>query len=38
MSVVEERRTECLQETAFESGNEMAALAAAQINYHLMGY
>lgn len=27
-----------LQETTFESGNEMAALAAAQINYHLMGY
>ncbi len=26
------------QEMAFESGNEMAALAAAQINYHLMGY
>ncbi|RSK26710.1 pyruvate synthase [Bacillus sp. HMF5848] len=26
------------QLTTFESGNEMAALAAAQINYHLMGY
>ena len=26
------------QVTTFESGNEMAALAAAQINYHLMGY
>ncbi|WP_019242515.1 MULTISPECIES: thiamine pyrophosphate-dependent enzyme [Bacillus] len=26
------------QETTFESGNEMAALAAAQINYHIMGY
>jgi pyruvate ferredoxin oxidoreductase alpha subunit len=26
------------QVTAFESGNEMAALAAAQINYHIMGY
>ena len=22
----------------FESGNEMAAMAAAQINYHIMGY
>lgn len=26
------------QKTVFESGNEMAAMAAAQINYHLMGY
>ena len=26
------------QVTTFESGNEMAATAAAQINYHLMGY
>lgn len=26
------------QLTTFESGNEMAATAAAQINYHLMGY
>ncbi|WLR49697.1 thiamine pyrophosphate-dependent enzyme [Bacillus tianshenii] len=26
------------QNVTFESGNEMAALAAAQINYHLMGY
>jgi pyruvate ferredoxin oxidoreductase alpha subunit len=26
------------QLTTFESGNEMAAMAAAQINYHLMGY
>lgn len=26
------------QITTFESGNEMAAMAAAQINYHLMGY
>ena len=26
------------QITTFESGNEMAATAAAQINYHLMGY
>ncbi|MCM3667558.1 thiamine pyrophosphate-dependent enzyme [Mesobacillus maritimus] len=26
------------QVTTFESGNEMAAMAAAQINYHLMGY
>jgi pyruvate ferredoxin oxidoreductase alpha subunit len=26
------------QTIVFESGNEMAAMAAAQINYHLMGY
>ncbi len=26
------------QVVTFESGNEMAALAAAQINYHIMGY
>ncbi|CAH1191732.1 hypothetical protein PAECIP111892_00725 [Paenibacillus auburnensis] len=26
------------QVTCFESGNEMAATAAAQINYHMMGY
>ncbi|MEK4008877.1 thiamine pyrophosphate-dependent enzyme [Paenibacillus sp. FSL H3-0333] len=26
------------QVTCFESGNEMAATAAAQINYHIMGY
>lgn len=26
------------QITTFESGNEMAAMAAAQINYHIMGY
>jgi len=26
------------QSTTFESGNEMAAMAAAQINYHVMGY
>lgn len=26
------------QVTTFESGNEMAAMAAAQINYHVMGY
>ncbi|CAI9388988.1 MULTISPECIES: transketolase C-terminal domain-containing protein [Bacillaceae] len=27
-----------VQITTFESGNEMAAMAAAQINYHIMGY
>ncbi|WP_445490759.1 thiamine pyrophosphate-dependent enzyme [Niallia sp. 03133] len=27
-----------VQVTTFESGNEMAAMAAAQINYHIMGY
>jgi pyruvate ferredoxin oxidoreductase alpha subunit len=26
------------QKLTFESGNEMAAMAAAQINYHIMGY
>jgi pyruvate ferredoxin oxidoreductase alpha subunit len=26
------------QKSVFESGNEMAAMAAAQINYHVMGY
>lgn len=26
------------QKMVFESGNEMAAMAAAQINYHIMGY
>lgn len=29
---------QCEQETLLESGNELAAIAAAQINYHLMGY
>ncbi len=29
---------EAEQITTFESGNEMAAMAAAQINYHIMGY
>ncbi|WP_026582231.1 thiamine pyrophosphate-dependent enzyme [Bacillus sp. J33] len=29
---------EAEQLTTFESGNEMAAMAAAQINYHIMGY
>ncbi len=27
-----------IQKTDFKSGNEMAALAASQINYHVMGY
>lgn len=32
-------RTEMpVQTTVFESGNELAAMAAAQINYHIMGY
>lgn len=30
--------TSAEQVTTFESGNEMAATAAAQINYHIMGY
>lgn len=31
-------RQEIEQVVTFESGNEMAAMAAAQINYHVMGY
>jgi len=41
MSVSENKWTEAVpaeQVTCFESGNEMAATAAAQINYHIMGY
>lgn len=37
MKAVEEIKT-FEQLTTFESGNEMAALAASQINYHIMGY
>ncbi|WP_040952084.1 thiamine pyrophosphate-dependent enzyme [Gorillibacterium massiliense] len=41
MAVIEnqlETVTSAEQVTTFESGNEMAATAAAQINYHIMGY
>lgn len=41
MSITEEKVTKITlaeQTTAFESGNEAAAMAAAQINYHVMGY
>ncbi|MGN7762783.1 thiamine pyrophosphate-dependent enzyme [Paenibacillus sp. 22594] len=41
MAVVENQLKEVKlaeQVTHFESGNEMAATAAAQINYHIMGY
>lgn len=41
MAIMEDKLTELRpadQVTMFESGNEMAATAAAQINYHLMGY
>lgn len=41
MAVVEtelRENTAAEQAMTFESGNEMAAMAAAQINYHLMGY
>ncbi|WP_079508209.1 thiamine pyrophosphate-dependent enzyme [Mesobacillus jeotgali] len=41
MSVLEENvksMSTAEQLTTFESGNEMAAMAAAQINYHIMGY
>ncbi|QOY34840.1 thiamine pyrophosphate-dependent enzyme [Anaerobacillus isosaccharinicus] len=34
----ETNSTKYEQATTFESGNEMAAMAAAQINYHVMGY
>ena len=35
-TVLSERSVE--QRFVFESGNEMAAYAADQINYHIMGY
>ncbi|WP_442599268.1 thiamine pyrophosphate-dependent enzyme [Neobacillus sp. D3-1R] len=41
MSILEENlivKGAAEQVTTFESGNEMAAMAAAQINYHIMGY
>lgn len=41
MSILEENlktMSAAEQVTTFESGNEMAAMAAAQINYHIMGY
>ncbi|SET26466.1 thiamine pyrophosphate-dependent enzyme [Paenibacillus sp. NFR01] len=41
MAVSEHTETQAVpaeQVTCFESGNEMAATAAAQINYHIMGY
>lgn len=41
MAILEEnlkKNTPVEQVTTFESGNEMAAMAAAQINYHIMGY
>ncbi|WP_438434433.1 thiamine pyrophosphate-dependent enzyme [Gorillibacterium sp. sgz500922] len=41
MAVIEDKLSEVKpaeQITHFESGNEMAATAAAQINYHIMGY
>ncbi|WP_280771890.1 thiamine pyrophosphate-dependent enzyme [Salipaludibacillus daqingensis] len=41
MAMTEEniqKQSNAVQISTFESGNEMAAMAAAQINYHLMGY
>ncbi len=41
MAILEKELNETVnaeQLTTFESGNEMAAMAAAQINYHIMGY
>lgn len=41
MSILEDKlpKTNIPEQTVtFESGNEMAAMAAAQINYHIMGY
>jgi pyruvate ferredoxin oxidoreductase alpha subunit len=34
----EDKTAPAKQNLVFESGNEMAAMAAAQINYHIMGY
>ena len=33
-----EKKLAAAQTEVFESGNEMVAMAAAQINYHIMGY
>ncbi|MCE7792366.1 thiamine pyrophosphate-dependent enzyme [Salipaludibacillus sp. CUR1] len=33
-----QKQSDAVQISTFESGNEMAAMAAAQINYHIMGY
>jgi pyruvate ferredoxin oxidoreductase alpha subunit len=41
MAILEDKITSLVvaeQLSIFESGNEMAAMAAAQINYHIMGY
>lgn len=41
MAILEDKLTTqgvAEQISTFESGNEMAAMAAAQINYHIMGY
>lgn len=39
MAVLENKLVNTVEQvTTFESGNEMAATAAAQINYHIMGY
>ncbi|WHY87873.1 thiamine pyrophosphate-dependent enzyme [Neobacillus novalis] len=41
MAILEDKLTTqgiAEQVSTFESGNEMAAMAAAQINYHIMGY
>ncbi|MGJ7910448.1 thiamine pyrophosphate-dependent enzyme [Neobacillus sp. LXY-1] len=41
MAILEDKLTAqgiAEQVSTFESGNEMAAMAAAQINYHIMGY
>lgn len=39
MSILEKNLAQTAEQTTyFESGNEMAATAAAQINYHVMGY
>lgn len=35
---METKQQQPVQKLVFESGNEMAAMAAAQINYHIMGY
>ncbi|WIV19797.1 thiamine pyrophosphate-dependent enzyme [Paenibacillus polygoni] len=38
MTEITGQKMPAAQTAVFESGNEMAAMAAAQINYHIMGY
>jgi pyruvate ferredoxin oxidoreductase alpha subunit len=38
MAIEERELTQATQKSTFKSGNEMAALAASQINFHVMGF